>query len=250
VGQDLAYGRDGHSHAAGTNYANKIYSGGESLDYFYVKANDGGKLLTDRSFYQFLTFFQDWIEKYSEREYINATEGGAYIQGTKLMTLQEVLTQYCRKNVKIQEIISELQDSFQKPTLEPILDILKMRLKDARRTINEANSAIKHLAQLEKACESRQSKKMQQHLKAVDRIYVKIEKDPYIREVAEWFSQYDLHGVFSRTYEAEYTEEDDFHAAIADYRIYYEKVIQGTKSVEDLLESSIKTVGREIWNGY
>lgn len=249
VGQDLAFGLDGHTHAAGTNYADKTYSGGENINYLYVKANDGGKLLTDRSFYQFLTFFQHWIEKYPEREYINATEGGAFIEGTKLMTLQEVLTQYCQETVNLQEIISKAQDSFEKPNLKPVLEILKLRLKDAKKTIAEANTAIKHLAQLETACENKQSKKMQQHLKAIARIYKRIEKDPYIREVAEWFGQHDLHGVFSRTYEAEYSEEDDFHAAIADYRIYYEKVIHGTKSVEDLLESCIKKVRGKMQNG-
>jgi hypothetical protein len=249
VGQDLAYSQDGHSHASGTNYENRMYSGGENLNFFKVKANDGGTVLTDRSFYQFLTFFDQWIDKYPEREYINATEGGAYIQGTTLMTLREVLDQYCQKTVDVQEVIREAQDSFEVPSMEPILGKLELRLKDTTKTIAEANQAIKRLKQLEKACENRQSKKMQQHLKAVSKIYKKFENDPYIREVAESFVQRDMHRVVYRTYEAEYSEEDDFHAAIADYNLYYEKVLEGLIAVEDLLHRCIENVRGKASNG-
>ncbi|EIW20918.1 protein of unknown function DUF115 [Pelosinus fermentans A11] len=243
VGQDLAYARDGHSHASGTNYENNIYSGGENLDYFHVKANDGGQILTDRSFFQFLNFFQLWIEKYPEREYINATEGGAYIQGTKLMTLQEVLDQYCQEAFDIQEIIKEVQEAFTVPPMEPILKRLKRCLQDTNRAITEANTALKHLTQLEKACTNRQEKKMQQHLKAVDKIYKRLDKDQHIREVgevAQWFVHREINGVFARTYEAGYSTNDDYSNAIADYSLYYKNIIDGSKAVRDLLQRCIE----------
>lgn len=158
VGQDLAYSSDGHSHASGTNYENHIYSGGENVDFFKVKANDGGMLITDRAFYQFIVFFETWIEKNPQREYINATEGGAYIEGTKLMTLKEVLDQYCQKEVDVRGGIREAQASFELPEMEDILKKLELRLKDTRKAIVEANKAIQHLKELEKACENKQAK--------------------------------------------------------------------------------------------
>jgi hypothetical protein len=246
VGQDLAYDRDGHTHASGTSYENNRHSEGENSTDFYVKANDGGQLLTDRAFYQFLTFFQDWIARYSDREYINATEGGAYIKGTKLMTLQEVLDQHCQKAIDAQQIIREAQASFIVTDLVPILEKLELRLKDSNQIIVEANHAIKSLKQLKKACEVRQVKKMQQHLKVISKIYEKFENDPYICEVAEWFVHTDIHGVLARTYVAEYSEKDDFHAAIADYSIYYEKVLEGTKRIESLLANCIKKMREKM----
>ncbi|MBP2657530.1 MAG: hypothetical protein H6Q69_562 [Firmicutes bacterium] len=251
VGQDLAYSRDGHSHASGTNYENTVYSGpaGEDINYFYVKANDGDQLLTSSSFYQFLTFFETWIEKHPKCKYINATEGGAYIQGTTLMTLREVLDQYCQKTVDVLGVIRKAQDSFKVPNLEPILEKLELRLKDTNKANDDANKAIKRLKQLEKACENGQGKKMQQHLKAVSKIYKKFENDPYIREVAEGFVKQEMHGVFTRTYKAEYSEEDDFHAAIADYTIYYEKVLEGSKAIDELLHQSIEKFRGKMHNG-
>lgn len=246
VGQDLAYDRDGHTHASGTSYENQGYCKGASGTDFYVKANDGGQLVTDRAFYQFLVFFQDWIAKFTDREYINATEGGAYIKGTKLMTLQEVLDQYCQKAIDVNRIIKEAQASFIVPSLKPILEQLELRLKDSMQVIEEANQAIKSLEQLKKACEARQGKKMQQHLKVISKIYDKFENDPYICEVAEWFVHTDIHGVLARTYIAEYSEQDDFHAAIADYSIYYEKILEGTQKIEGLLTDCIKKIREKI----
>jgi hypothetical protein len=236
VGQDLAYARDGHSHAAGTSYEGKTYTGGRNVDYFDIEANDGGKLLTDRAFYQFLLFFQAWIEKYPERDYINATEGGALIRGTTLMTLQEVLNQYCQRTIDVQEIIKTAQESFCLPNLEQIVEKIELRIKDTNKTIIEANKALKHLAQLEKACANRQGRKMQQHLKAVSKIYEEFEKKQHIREVVEWFVQKEIHNVFVRTHEAERSQNDEYSHAIADYSLYYKKIIEGSNSVKDLLQ--------------
>jgi hypothetical protein len=248
VGQDLSYARDGHTHASGTNYENHIQNGGNNVDYFNIKANDGGQLLTDRAFYQFLLFFQDWIEKYPEREYINATEGGAFIQGMKLMTLQEVLDQYCQRPVNVQSIINEVQDSFHVPNMKPILEKLESRLKDTNETIEEANKALKYLIQLEKACANRQGKKMQQYLKAINKIYEKFETDQHIREVAEWFAQKDIYNVFVRTYKAEQSENDEYSDAIADYSLYYKKIIEGSKSLVELLQQSMDKIRRKLHN--
>jgi hypothetical protein len=249
VGQDLAYARDGHSHAAGTNYEEKVYSGNVNLDFFYVKANDGGQLLTDRAFDQFRTFFELWISQYPKREYVNATEGGAFIKGTKLMTLREVIDQYCQKTVDVQSIIREAQQSVQVSDMELVLEKLELRIKDTNAIIAEANRAIKRLKQLEKACETRQSRKMQQYLTEINKIYEKFEADPYIREVAEWFVLHQVHGVLSRTYAAEYSDEDNFHAAIADYSLYYRKVIEGSKAVEKLLQRCNERIRRNTYNG-
>lgn len=238
VGQDLAYSPEGNSHASGTSYENQSYSKQKQL--FPIKANDGRELLTDRSLYQYLTFFQLWIENHPDREYINATEGGAYIQGTKIKTLQTVLNEYCQETIDIQGIIKEAQKSLQIPEVEPILKILELRLRDTNQTIAGASKAIQDLAELGKACENREKKKMQKYLKAVGRTYEKFAKDQHIREVAEWFAPREIQGVVTRAHEAERSENDSYSDAIADYTLYYKKIIDGSKSVKDLLQRCIE----------
>jgi hypothetical protein len=102
---------------------------------------------------------------------------------------------------------------------------------------------------LEKACENRQAKKMQQYLKAVNKITGKFEKDQYICEVAEWFVHNAVHKVMTRTHKAERSENDEYSDAIADYTLYYKKIIEGLKAVKDLLQQCMEKNRSDIDNG-
>ena len=89
LGLDLAY-TDNFAHASDTS-RREITKGTES----YKQAEDinGKMVLTSKPF----EIYRKWIEKRIERErnttiqFIDATEGGAKIRGTKIVTLKEVL---------------------------------------------------------------------------------------------------------------------------------------------------------------
>ena len=98
VGQDLAYSKEGVTHADGVEVKNKIDINNNNV--ILVEGINGEMLPTSRVFKQFLTWFELEISNdKSEREYIDATEGGAYIQGTKVMKLENVIEKYCREPV-------------------------------------------------------------------------------------------------------------------------------------------------------
>ena len=66
-----------------------------SNDLVYVKGLNGTNLLTRPDYCMFILFFQDLAKKYaSELELINATEGGAFIEGFNHITLNEALEKY------------------------------------------------------------------------------------------------------------------------------------------------------------
>ncbi|MBU2699158.1 hypothetical protein Ga0466249_000237 [Sporomusaceae bacterium BoRhaA] len=249
VGQDLAYARDGHSHAAGTNHENIVYNGGEGGNYFLVKANDGGEILTNRAFYQFLKFFEVWIKKYPQPEYINATEGGALIEGTKIMTLQQVLDEYCERSVDVQGIIKEATDSFTVPDVMPFVIRLEQCLANIKTMVKEAYLAIKRLNQLERACENGQAQKMNHYSKDVKRCYEKFEQNTDVRDVVEWFCHDDIQQVLYRTHQAGFKEQDDYHAAVADYKIYYETIIAGAKVAQGLMEDCVIKIRGNVSDG-
>ncbi len=249
VGQDLAYSKDGHSHAAGTNYEDKVLTSQEGLTFINVKANDGGELLTDRAFYQFLCYFEMWIRRKNDRIYINATEGGAFIEGTKIMTLRETLDQYCQNSRDIKKVIQQALDSFEVPNMEPFIEKFENQIEKIDHVFTEIKTALKRLKQLEKACESKKGKEMQQHVKAVKRIFQRFTKDEFISNLPEWFAKRDLHQVLYRTHQAENSGEDDFRAAIADYTVYYEMVHEGAERLKSLFETCIKQVEGRNGNG-
>ncbi|MFO7736610.1 MAG: 6-hydroxymethylpterin diphosphokinase MptE-like protein [bacterium] len=98
VGQDLSYSVDGAHHSSLAEEAgkawDKVNTGDQSHNYladeFYVKGNYVEKIKTKRVWNIFRTSYEKDIANYNG-EVINATEGGAYIDGTKLMTLREVI---------------------------------------------------------------------------------------------------------------------------------------------------------------
>lgn len=106
VGQDLSY-PDGKFYASGTYYADNGYRF-DTASMLRVPANDGGEVVTPRNMYTFLKWFEDAIACNPERTYINATEGGARIQGTRVMTLREALERYCREPVPVAQVLAEI----------------------------------------------------------------------------------------------------------------------------------------------
>jgi hypothetical protein len=246
VGQDLAYSDDGHSHASGTNYENNVITGREQRGYIWVKANNGGEVKTDGSFYLFLTWFERWFRQFPDREYINATEGGAKLEGTTIMTLREVIDQYCTNEVDVKGIIATVQELFTPPRLGPLYEQMKIQKNKLEKTIKETIKAMKHLKKLEIACEHRQGHPMQKHFKAVSKIYEQFIADPFISVLPEWMAKREVHGVLYRTYAAEQNQNDDFSAAIADYTIYYEKMLEATRKVKELINTAIQEAERRM----
>ncbi|GMA61007.1 motility associated factor glycosyltransferase family protein [Alicyclobacillus fastidiosus] len=103
VGQDLAFGRDKTTHSqlsayAESTLAHQVKSLREQPA-FYVPGVNGERVLTTRLWDEFRAWFEDQISLHPEVHFIDATEGGAYIHGTELMTLDEVVSTYCTEYV-------------------------------------------------------------------------------------------------------------------------------------------------------
>lgn len=104
VGQDLAL------------TGGKVYPGGmvnkvkeaENFDRLMVPGNVEDMVETRGDFYVYLTWFKQMVkETESYIEVINATEGGARIDGTKVMSLKEAIDQYCVKEYDIAGIFEK-----------------------------------------------------------------------------------------------------------------------------------------------
>lgn len=84
IGQDLAYGESGETHATETPFSCE----GEAQ--FEVKGNVIEKVKTNSGWYNFLKAYEMDIAQHHGMV-INCTEGGAYIPGTQVATLSEAI---------------------------------------------------------------------------------------------------------------------------------------------------------------
>lgn len=113
VGQDYAYGPEGATHSRDASYYEKTgkatRSFVESLPVVYVEGSDGSPIPTNQLWKDFKLGLEMKIMAHPERLFFNATEGGAKINGTKSITLAEVIHQYCTKQIpcRVNEIINE-----------------------------------------------------------------------------------------------------------------------------------------------
>lgn len=131
VGQDLAYSGD-VTHAGGevSRVINEEYG---------IEMIDGVDGKPVKSRYDWI-IYRDWFEESiqeiksfrSETEVIDATEGGALIHGSELMTLQEVIDRYCQREVDIAAIIQAEPPTFTEEEYGELLCELKDYPKELR----------------------------------------------------------------------------------------------------------------------
>ncbi|WP_026672369.1 motility associated factor glycosyltransferase family protein [Alkalihalobacterium bogoriense] len=95
IGQDLAYGNDGKSHAKSTQHENNTVDDDvNQIKYEILSYNKKDKVLTTSIWDTFRRWFEEVIATNPGITYINATEGGANIEGATPIPLQEVIETY------------------------------------------------------------------------------------------------------------------------------------------------------------
>ncbi|MEG0973020.1 MAG: 6-hydroxymethylpterin diphosphokinase MptE-like protein [Lachnospiraceae bacterium] len=110
VGQDLAL-TNHRTHADGT-FQNKMHklTGKELEDVVEVDGLRGNKVLTKRDFERYLRWFENYIKDKKMTNVIDATQGGAKIQGTRQMSLKRAIDTYCINQVNMEEKLEERKE--------------------------------------------------------------------------------------------------------------------------------------------
>ncbi len=140
IGQDLAY-PDNRLHADNTISGEKPINPEADSKYYYVEAVDGGKVLTENNMDMYRQWFEIIIGENKEIRVIDATEGGALIHGTEIMTLKEALEQTVPEKARNYKDIINNSDYFLSQneeyeavetfcsTMSEIDDVIKMLLE-------------------------------------------------------------------------------------------------------------------------
>lgn len=195
VGQDLAYA-DKKTHASGTMYAgNKV---GEK-ELISVEGIDGKPVETSKGFKSFLNHFNNYFAKRPDRLYIDATEGGAKIKYTEIMSLQKAINNYCtelfyplnilygvytekkeRLELNFDEFEDEVEETIQE--LEDAIEILKCKLSMIK-GIERKISRIKEISNKKMAEVEAEMKSYENKLKKYKRISYFVQRTLIIEEL-------------------------------------------------------------------
>lgn len=130
VGQDLAFSEQ--SHALHTSLTTN--DGQKSLfdrqEILWVDGYGGEKVPTSRSFLGFKHHFEQAMLASSDRQFINATEGGVRLDGTEELSLQEVLSRYCVQEIDVAAIIKNEECDRRMPGRTKMINALTRMNKD------------------------------------------------------------------------------------------------------------------------
>ena len=180
VGQDLAL-TGNKSHADGT-FEDTM----PQLDVSNCQWVDGNyekKVPTRTDLYTFLNWYVETIRECKEHEkelrVINATEGGAKIEGTEVMTLKDAIAETCTKEINVTECLDTLTPMLDEKNSvwahDYLLSIPKEfeKLKDEARKLNKSYNAVDRL------CEKNQidSKQYLKTLRKIKKQIANIEKN-------------------------------------------------------------------------
>ncbi len=169
VGQDLAYSNN-RSHADGTFSEKMKEENTENM--IMVKGNYEEKVPTLLNLRMYLEWFEKYIEgmkKLEKFHIINATEGGAYIEGTELMTLKDAIEETCVEEFSFETCIAEMESEFTEDERRKAVEYLHMIPEKYNEIIKNAKLLKKAYQSLEKNSKSANLNK-ENNLKILKRI--------------------------------------------------------------------------------
>lgn len=158
IGQDLAFSRDGKTHALGTagtvagNQDDIHQRGGK----FEVMGNDGSPITTNSIWYQCLKAYETDLAEY-KGTCINSTEGGAYINGTQVMPFKEAIDKYIDEEFspldKIKEHLSLFSDETAQDDVDSLLELINRTILNMTEIVDNCRAGLdiyeKYKAELE-----------------------------------------------------------------------------------------------------
>ena len=155
VGQDLAM-TGNKTHADGTFKEKMENIDVNSGEYFEIESIDGGKVLTRIDFKMYLDWFEDQIKEKCSIRVIDATEGGAKIHGSEIMTLKEAIEKCCKKKFSVKYRVSRLPQMLSDAGKEELLKVFEGMPNKLLEVRKKALSGVRQYERLEKLAKKKQ----------------------------------------------------------------------------------------------
>ncbi|WP_099190212.1 motility associated factor glycosyltransferase family protein [Tepidibacter mesophilus] len=159
VGQDLAF-TEGKSHAENS----KTEGSNNKSEELHLEVEDiyGAKVFTSFPLYTYLKWFENYIESIPNKTVIDATEGGAKIKGTNILTLNETIGEYCKEYINAKCVLDSKLESknIDRLKIDKVIFNLNKVKHDILNLKKYAKQAIKLSDEMYRLYEKDKSKKL------------------------------------------------------------------------------------------
>lgn len=236
VGQDLAL-TGGKTYAGGLKNARPE---AEEMDRLMVPGNVEDMVETRGDFYIYLIWFNQAVkEAEGKMEVINATEAGAKIEGTKIMTLQEAVDAYCQKEYAVADVFEEVEPVFSEDAIPEAYGLLEKKGKELHRLKKMAKDAARSAGRCKTLTERGDlGKEFKKENKALSKLGKIFDEDV----AANLIDRYMEHMLIQKDLDLYVTEDDEKKEMLRlykklehDYNIVYENMDEVIEQYDAML---------------
>lgn len=244
IGQDLAL------------TGNKLHAGDENeiseeqkKSLIKIKDIDDKDIYTRGDFFNYLKWFEMAIETFSELNVIDATEGGAKITGSTIMTLQEAIDKYCKNEYEFTSIINKVEPTFDdeqkaqvyehiinsRENLFTLKEFLAEAINYAKEGIEELTNTNKNMQILINA--NRELARICNIIESYDETYF----------LETLVSELEINTV-SDLYIGENNQEEETIRLLDKTKILYQAMYDGVDTVVEMFDNVIKIIDEKIFS--
>ncbi|AEA34587.1 6-hydroxymethylpterin diphosphokinase MptE-like protein [Hippea maritima] len=229
VGQDWAF-TGGLDHAKGVSVEVDL-----PKQLHWVRGNYQDKVPTDHAMYTGLKLVEDIIKVLSPKgfKFINATEGGAYIEGAELLTLEDVQKKYLKDNVD--KTVFEINNS---SDYDKIISKTEQILGGIEQIIRKSKDALKMAKDvLDKWKINKDENQIRKRVNKINAINDEITFDEIFISAVQNFFFKDFFYFNREEIDIEgQSVEDRINQAIKYFKLIREKSILSRKHIKNLLD--------------
>lgn len=231
VGQDLSY--DGAiTHAGGIMEKDDI---GEQV---MVEGIGGVKVRSRYDWYEFLQWYKDVIKLNPLIEVIDVKDRGALIPGTKVMRLEDVIDQYCIKEVNVDRDMNNIEPTFNELNIPFLKKYFTEGLENLSNISRKATEAITLCDKLLKDCKDTSTV----YIKNKKRL-IKLNQYMYQQPIYPLLDNYVsamASDHLSRLYQLSANTKNDEEDTYKKSKIIYSIIIESVKYTRQFMEDVIK----------
>lgn len=242
IGQDLSY-PGGKHHYDGfeekeENNINFIDSIKEERKTEIEDVN-GGKVVTDAVMKWYLEWFEIAIRGMEGIHVMDATEGGAKIRGTEIMSLKDAIERECKEEIDFRSIIMQVPDKYTMEQRERVIDAIKTepeRLRGQQEKLDNAVMEYDSLINLSRNGKENTKEFQELYQKAIQMNNFEHEEPTY--KLLRYYNLKQIYEVDADIYERDYTLEElllsarnllqGYSRAIDEYLKDYQRIVLDT----------------------
>lgn len=176
VGQNLAY-RGKERHSEGVYYSSEVTEQ-EMQNGIWVKDVYGNEVLTNEGYNSMRKQIEFYIKELLNIEVINTTKGGAHIEGTTFMELEEVMNRYLKASIVEDNWLHGNKTSYDREYLKFQTEKMDRAFKKAKKLVDEYYDILN---KIERLINNRNFNEVEKKYVELDKVLGKIERNKFFK---------------------------------------------------------------------